>query len=772
MGSITKMHTDREQAVAKDLYRNLKLLAFLTLLFLGLLAIAPAKAHFTEWRSIQEEYNRRARTQNQSAMAIGIQQIWRPEIDLTDRCSSCHVGMGAAPPLKDGGPLFGRHTNVHHEVASMGCTVCHAGQGRATKKASAHGHVRYWEEPMLARPYLQASCGRCHGDAARVPALATVQKGQYLFEFHGCQACHLVDGKGGTVGPDLSGVALKGYDRQWQIRHLRDPVDAVEGSRMMSFGHLSNQEVDAVVTYLETLVGAPKLMRGKSIAVELGCRGCHKIGGVGGDQGPDLSNVGAKTAVHLDFSHVDGPKTTENWHRAHLRNPQKVAPGSKMPAYRLSDEDEEALVTYVLSLTEGKTPLDQLPRLTILTRLQERRDFARDGQTLYQTFCSVCHGPDGKGMPFSSLGVTVPAVANPDLLSIASEDYLRNSIEHGRPGRDMPGWGQSGAGLLRSELEAIIAHLRSKQASPPPFDEVRGAQADFRLGQTVFGYDCAGCHGLDGQGTVIAPSLVNPEFLFVASDQFLYETITRGRANTAMPAFAEYDASTVAGLLKWIRRSQPSPSAHRINKMTQTVREVLHVDRLDAYRATGSPVYGRVLYESMCLGCHGPKGYGGLGSAIANRDFLRSASDGFIAGSILLGRGDRAMRPFGPGGLANIRAREVGDLIVYLRDVAQEPTETPRGRRVQGNQKQGQILFGQLCSACHGQEGQGQSAPALNNSGFLTAATDGFLQATIVRGRRGTAMRGFAYGGFGVAEIKPEEINDVVAYIRSWQPQL
>ena len=52
---------------------------------------------------------------------------------------------------------------------------------------------------------------------------------------------------------------------------------------------------------------------------------------------------------------------------------------------------------------------------------------------------------------------------------------------------------------------------------------------------------------------------------------------------------------------------------------------------------------------------------------------------------------------------------------------------------------------------------------------LLQAVGDGFLQATIARGRGGTAMRAWAAGGFGFAELEPSEINDIVAFVRSWQ---
>lgn len=55
-----------------------------------------------------------------------------------------------------------------------------------------------------------------------------------------------------------------------------------------------------------------------------------------------------------------GNRWNADWHREHLKNPQKILPGSIMPRYDyLSDEDLEALVAYLMSLkpspqTEGR----------------------------------------------------------------------------------------------------------------------------------------------------------------------------------------------------------------------------------------------------------------------------------------------------------------------------------------------------------------------------------------------------------------------------------
>ena len=131
-------------------------------------------------------------------------------------------------------------------------------------------------------------------------------------------------------------------------------------------GEPSQAEIDAILVYLDTLIGAPKLVRGKAVAVALGCRGCHKIGGLGGDLGLDLAEAAARPEGEYDFSGVVGPHTIVNWQREHLRDPQRVAPGSQMPPYLLAADDEDALITYVLSLRRPDLPLEELPPSTVM----------------------------------------------------------------------------------------------------------------------------------------------------------------------------------------------------------------------------------------------------------------------------------------------------------------------------------------------------------------------------------------------------------------------
>jgi cytochrome c oxidase cbb3-type subunit 3 len=75
------------------------------------------------------------------------------------------------------------------------------------------------------------------------------------------------------------------------------------------------------------------------------------------------------------------------------------------------------------------------------------------GQGLYREHCVSCHGSDGEG-------VTAPAIGNPALLALASDAFIRYTIEHGRDGTEMAAFGET---LDDAELDALTAFLRSRE---------------------------------------------------------------------------------------------------------------------------------------------------------------------------------------------------------------------------------------------------------------------------------------------------------------------
>lgn len=518
--------------------------------FIVLAWAAYAELVQADWRRAQHHVA--AHLPAGSTFDVQLRQIVVPALRAADRCVSCHVGMAPGETGIPGDRIYGAHKPVVHDPAELGCTVCHAGQGRATSHADAHGDVPHWPEPMIPLAHAQAGCGTCHSHVA-VPNLAVLERGRDLLDRHDCLSCHRVDGKGGTLrpggagggeGPDLSRVGTKGIPPAWYEQHLerrRQAIAAPPSDGLpwkASFGDVPPKDRRSIEQFLGSRVGAPALAHAKSLFNTLGCRGCHKVNGVGGDDGPDLSRAGERDPGLTNFSGVAGPRTIANWHAAHLRSPSSVVPGSRMPDLRLDDEQIEALVLYLMSLRRTGAPEALWPPDRMRAVRLGEREFSTDGATLYSTFCAACHGAAGEGYRFAG-AAPFPAVGNRDFLAVASDDFLARTIEHGRVGRRMPAWSEGQGGLRRGEVDALVAHLRTLGGGARPEPDTRPARwvtADSTLGRALYADHCATCHGPTGEGAE-GVALRNPGLLAVATDTYLVETIRRGRTGTTMPSF-------------------------------------------------------------------------------------------------------------------------------------------------------------------------------------------------------------------------------------------
>lgn len=189
---------------------------------------------------------------------------------------------------------------------------------------------------------------------------------------------------------------------------------------------------------------------------------------------------------------------------------------------------------------------------------------------------------------------------------------------------------------------------------------------------------------------------------------------------------------------------------------------------LSAYAAP----HGDELYGRYCSSCHGIDGKGGVGVPIALPSFLDSVSNEYLKKTIRLGRPGRIMPAF--DGLSDA---QVNAVVKYVRSWSGKPAPAENSSTVKGNSEHGKKLFAKNCAQCHGEDGRGGQgtgvtysrkrdfpviAPALNNDGFLASASDVMIRDTITFGREGTPMTSML-----VAGLSEEDIDDVVAYIRS-----
>jgi mono/diheme cytochrome c family protein len=76
-------------------------------------------------------------------------------------------------------------------------------------------------------------------------------KGEQLFN-QKCAMCHVVKGKGGAIGPELTKVASRMTEGALKVQ-LENPKSKNASSTMPSFKTLSKPDMDALLGYLKTL---------------------------------------------------------------------------------------------------------------------------------------------------------------------------------------------------------------------------------------------------------------------------------------------------------------------------------------------------------------------------------------------------------------------------------------------------------------------------------------------------------------------------------------
>lgn len=129
----------------------------------------------------------------------------------------------------------------------------------------------------------------------------------------------------------------------------------------------------------------------------------------------------------------------------------------------------------------------------------------------------------------------------------------------------------------------------------------------------------------------------------------------------------------------------------------------------------------------------------------ADPDLDRSTNRWMLAGLVLIGLmvlTFPAYRLFEPGAREEARVEHVADLAA-----------------------QGDQLFSITCAPCHGTQGLGATAPALNSRQFLAAASDEQISSLIAVGVPGSQMAAYSldFGG----PLTLAQIEALTTYLRS-----
>ena len=80
---------------------------------------------------------------------------------------------------------------------------------------------------------------------------------------------------------------------------------------------------------------------------------------------------------------------------------------------------------------------------------------------------------------------------------------------------------------------------------------------------------------------------------------------------------------------------------------------------------------------------------------------------------------------------------------------------------------EGQLIFGQYCKMCHGNQGEGKKGSPLNDKTFLSSASNSIIFSVISSGVPGTEMP--AWNQLNGGPLTDQQVHQLVGYIRSWE---
>lgn len=500
------------------------LFAATNLLTLAAFAVVISESYFRQWKTYQAGYGRIVVEKKQQRVVVreiepGIQQVWNPQLDVMDRCTSCHSGVGEEA-LADAPQPFTAHPATAHRFDEFGCTVCHRGQGLATTSQAAHGRGRLWEEPMLPGVHAQASCGQCH-QGSSVPEAYLLNAGRRLIEKAACVACHEIPGlkKPAMIGPDLTGVGSKVHP-YWLYEWLLRPKNFLPNTWMPN-PLMSEREAGLLTTYLlsrkepklEQLYSAglpeptpEQVETGKRLFREARCISCHAVEGRGGTIGPELTRVASKVKP--------------GWLRAWLENPKQYLPRTRMPQFSFPEKEIAAIAAYLQKeLLDWSLDADKVAKIeAALPPASEA--VLREGEQIYKKYgCGGCHTLQGS----EPKGKLAPELAGVGRKDVDRLDFGRTTI----PRRlwdwltlklKQPRAFGSNLRMPSYELEdpqarLMVTALLSLTGRPipprylPEAPRLPPASIPGPFGRILEKYECLTCHQINGQGGTLAPDL-------------------------------------------------------------------------------------------------------------------------------------------------------------------------------------------------------------------------------------------------------------------------
>jgi cytochrome c1 len=447
---------------------------------------------------------------------IRIRQIHVKDVDLVDRCESCHLGTREPVTLTaasmGGQAVFASHPGDKdllkiHDPDRFGCTPCHGGNGAAVSSVEkAHGYNEHWMWPLHHPENVEAGCQQCHAKEIVTEMADTLNQGRETFRLRGCMGCHRYEAfdretdEMTSVNQEMR--TLEQNKAQWkreagfsETKANNPRTSDAEAKRL--FQHANDLRVRS------SLLDA-RIEQLDNRSVEL-VREVKKVG-------PSLKEVRVKLR--------------KEWIPVWLKDPHAWREAAKMPTFRLDDDEIRAISAFIWqSGVQGQLP-------------QQKPGDPERGKEAFETRgCMACHsmgeGSQKQGGTFAANLTREGEKVNYDYLvrwvhnprqrtapycpfekkDLTAEDYQRHGLpfvfdlDHDKCPNDghelqvqqmtpMPN-----LRLTEDEARDISSYLMTRKHAGATY-----ASADFMDDPAlknkglalVRNYGCAGCHEISG----------------------------------------------------------------------------------------------------------------------------------------------------------------------------------------------------------------------------------------------------------------------------------
>ena len=464
----------------------------------------------------------------------------RPLETIEANCGVCHRALDApdAPRLDDGRAL----------IVQSGCVSCHeipgfegvVFQGPALDsigqkvrpewiagwlknpasylERSKMGNFRLSDEDVASlQAFLLSQRAVTPLDSTGVDwATADTAKGRALFGEVRCVSCHAVNGRGGTMGPELSKIGDK-VRRGWLFAFLKDPHRDQPRTAMPQYRLADDQIRDLTAFLLEeyrsantgpepppvTYQDARAVASGRTLFERRGCPSCHRLGSMKdvGRIGPSLAGIADRNPDELAYGNVNVRHTTDNYIYLKLLRPDALLQPSLMPTFGFAPADAAKITVALASIRKA-----DLPASYVLNRPRPApfQPGGRFGELVTRYRCLSCHSVGGFGgdlstVPFDRIGSQLKReyvskyLLNPGAVRVSVE--ARMPVFH----------------MLPEEAQTIADYMATVLLDDSLDRYDTGfTTTDVRRGQELYAQlGCAACHQLGTVGGYVGPELSN-----------------------------------------------------------------------------------------------------------------------------------------------------------------------------------------------------------------------------------------------------------------------